>query len=266
MGDFGGVRPTVEFMEKAKGTLAKALALNDQDVDTHVAMALLAARFDFDWETGERHVRRALELDPNSARAHHQLAQNILVPQSRLEEAIAEQDRAAKLDPSNTGIAAGGPWMLYLKRDFEGARKGFSANSDTMSIGGLGMVLQAMGRHQEALTISYQLQNIFPQPYTLGFIGANRAKMGDVAGARKTLDELTALSKSHYVSPGAFAAIHIALKEHDNAFADLERGRLEHDSPLIFLRVDVIFDPLRKDPRFEKLLEEVGLSDKQIQE
>ena len=63
-----------------------------------------------------------------------------------------------------------------------------------------------------------------------------------------------------------FAPVYIALNENDTAFELMEKGRLQHESPLIFLRVDPTFDSLRPDPRFEKLLREVGLSDEQVRE
>jgi TolB-like protein len=268
-GDFGGVRPTVESIAKAKAALDRAVALDDQDAETHVVMGQLAARFEFDWEAGERHLRRALELDPNLATAHYQLAQNILVPQSRLEEATVEQDRTVKLDPFDSVIAAGGPWIRYLQGDYEGALKSFSTASDSrnwLSLMGKGWVLTQMGRLDEALAVFEESKKGFQAPYNLGLTGYALARKGDVAGAHKMLDELNALSKTHYASPAAFAWIHIALNEPDKAFADLERGRIEHDSPLIHLRVDPIYAPIRNDARFEKLLEEIGLSDKQIQE
>jgi hypothetical protein len=57
-----------------------------------------------------------------------------------------------------------------------------------------------------------------------------------------------------------------ALNENDKAFEAIEQARTQHESPLISLRVDAMFDSLRKDARFEKVLVEIGLSDKQIQE
>jgi serine/threonine-protein kinase len=267
MGEAAGVRPTMESIAKAKAVLGTALTLNDQDAETHVAMSVLAARHEFDWTAAEQHLKRALEIDPNFAEAHHQLAQNVLAPQSRFEEAMVENKRALKLDPHNQAILVSEPWLLYLQRDYEGARRGFSQDSQTPDwLGGLSFVLRAMNRHDEALAVLDRLQQIFPQPDLLGFIGATRAKKGDLAGARQTLAQLTELSKTHYVSPMSFAPISIALNETDKAFELIEQARTQHESPLIFLKVDATFDSLRKDARFEKVLTEVGLSDKQIRE
>ena len=86
------------------------------------------------------------------------------------------------------------------------------------------------------------------------------AKAGERAKARTILKRLEA-SKA-YVSPGVLAALYVALGEHEQAFAALERAYAAHDTQLQFLRVDSNLDPLRDDPRFQDLLRRIGLPQK----
>ncbi|MGI9182027.1 MAG: TPR end-of-group domain-containing protein, partial [Longimicrobiaceae bacterium] len=62
----------------------------------------------------------------------------------------------------------------------------------------------------------------------------------------------------HYISPVYVAGIYAALAEHDSAFEWLGRGFEARDDWMIYLRADPIFDRLRSDPRFPRLLAQVG--------
>jgi hypothetical protein len=79
------------------------------------------------------------------------------------------------------------------------------------------------------------------------------------AEARKILDELKEQSKRRYVAPTVLAAIYGALGEKDQAFILLDKAYDEHDSILVQLKVEPIFDELRSDPRFAVLLKRLGL-------
>ena len=72
--------------------------------------------------------------------------------------------------------------------------------------------------------------------------------------------DLTATSQVGNLQPNFIALIYDALGEKDRALDWLERGYSERDEDLALLKVDSRLDSLRGDPRFENLLEEVGLS------
>ena len=62
-----------EAAPKARSAAQRALAIDDLLAEGHVALAAAYwARLDFD--AAEREFRRALELNPNYANAHHVLA------------------------------------------------------------------------------------------------------------------------------------------------------------------------------------------------
>jgi eukaryotic-like serine/threonine-protein kinase len=72
------VRPTRELIAKAREAAGKALALDDKSAEAHALLGSLTARHEYNWAAAERHFRDALELDPNSAFTHNELAQNVL--------------------------------------------------------------------------------------------------------------------------------------------------------------------------------------------
>ena len=61
-----------------------------------------------------------------------------------------------------------------------------------------------------------------------------------------------------YVSPLSFAIIYIGLGQFDDAFHWLELAREAADPWLTENNFDLIFDPVRGDPRWRKLRREMG--------
>jgi hypothetical protein len=69
------------------------------------------------------------------------------------------------------------------------------------------------------------------------------------------------ISKKQYVSALWIAIIYSGLNEKDRAFEWLDKAYEEHYEVLSFINIIPLFDPLRDDPRFQELLEKVGLSE-----
>jgi tetratricopeptide (TPR) repeat protein len=93
----------------------------------------------------------------------------------------------------------------------------------------------------------------------LGYLGHARGRLGDRSQALWVLEELRALSKQRFVSAYYFALVYAGMGEKDQAFAWLEKACEERAGQVVFLKVDVEWDPLRSDPRFAGLVRRVGL-------
>jgi Tfp pilus assembly protein PilF len=59
-------------MPKAKDQATKALQLDDSLAEAHTSLAVIKVNFEFDWAGAENEFKRAIELNPNYAEAHHQ--------------------------------------------------------------------------------------------------------------------------------------------------------------------------------------------------
>ena len=68
-----------------------------------------------------------------------------------------------------------------------------------------------------------------------------------------------------FVSPALIGGLYRGLGNADEGFRYAELAREQQDSSLIYIRVASAWDGFRKDPRYFKLLTEIGLSDEQIQ-
>jgi hypothetical protein len=96
-------------------------------------------------------------------------------------------------------------------------------------------------------------------PRVTGMLGYADAAAGKSAEARKVLEDLKTLSPGRYAFALPIARIHAALGEKDQAFEWLRKACDERDSGVIWLKVDPTLDNLRSDPRFTRLLNEMGL-------
>ena len=77
--------------------------------------------------------------------------------------------------------------------------------------------------------------------------------------ANKILDELNELSTQQYVSPYEVAAIYVALGNNEKALQMLEKAYTEHSFHLVNLNVSPQFTSVRSDPRFQDLVQRIGL-------
>ena len=67
------------------------------------------------------------------------------------------------------------------------------------------------------------------------------------------------MQKSRAVSPLAFAVVYSGLGDKDEAFAWLNRAADVRDALLCYIQVVPTYNPLRSDPRYDALLQRMGL-------
>lgn len=114
------------------------------------------------------------------------------------------------------------------------------------------------GRFREALAEverGRQLARGHPLPVMLrGYVLARSGRRDE---ARAVLRELAGTESRRYQSPAYAAAVHAALGQPDSAIARLERALAAHDDVVIYLPVEHVFDPLRGDSAFARVLARV---------
>jgi TolB-like protein/DNA-binding winged helix-turn-helix (wHTH) protein len=110
-----GSVPPLEFSQKSKVALAKALELDPDLGEAHYSLARNSEYVDFNWATAEREFTRALQLNPNYAHGRQMRALYLIVI-GHPQQGIEEQKIALTLDPLNPAISA------HLARDYIFAR------------------------------------------------------------------------------------------------------------------------------------------------
>ena len=258
-------RPSEAF-PKAKEAAARALQLEPTVAEAHASMAYILNYYDWDRSGAEQEFKRALELDPNDAAAHHAYGR-FLASIGRVGEARAELSHAQELDPLSLGIQSNVGMVSYFARQYGDAldqlQKVLRLDPKfPVPYWGIGMCYEQLKKYPEALAQ-------FQKGIELSGRGANEIASlahafglaGQRAEAQKILAELTARSKTEYVSSYQFAVIYLGLGQNERAFAALERAYNERSTLLGYLKMDPRFDPLRPDPRFQKLLSRIHLTE-----
>jgi tetratricopeptide (TPR) repeat protein len=122
----------------------------------------------------------------------------------------------------------------------------------------LGETLQLKGQLPKAMAEYQKAAEITDDPMVLALLAQGYAKTDQRDKARELLSQLEQLTMHRYVGPFIFALVHMALDENEKAIDDLERAYRERADPgIVGVKVEPLLDPLRGDPRFERLLANV---------
>ncbi|HAF15835.1 MAG TPA: hypothetical protein DCK99_19505 [Blastocatellia bacterium] len=251
-----GYVPPLEGAQKMKEAVTKALEMDDNLAEAHTAMGTYKIT-EFDWPGAEREFKRAIELDPNYPTAHLWYG-FFLEGMGRQDENIAERKRALELDPLNFEINAslGSAYFHAGQYDkaIEQESKALELNPNFQAAHQyVGQIYLTKGMYVEAISE-------FQKAWNKGSLGHAYGVSGRRAEAQKTLAELIETSKHRYISPLDIARIYAGLDEKDQAFQWLEKAYQERVTYLMLLKVDEDFSSLHSDPRFQNLLQRVGLA------
>src|SRR5947199_1387877 len=254
------VRPLKAY-PKVKEAASRALALDERDADAHCYLGETKRVLDRNFSGEEAELKRALEIDPNSATAH--LLMSLLKSsQGELEEAVKEIQEAERLDPLAPGI-----WSFavgtYLAVDrIEDA---INAGKRTVQLdpnyvyfdSALADAYREKGDFREAVALYEKAQAATHFP-SAG-LAITYARMGRQPEAQRILNELVEKTRTHYVAAERIASVYVALGQKDEAFRWLERAFNEHSANLYTFAFHPEFRALRSDSRFPGLLRRIGI-------
>jgi TolB-like protein/DNA-binding winged helix-turn-helix (wHTH) protein/Flp pilus assembly protein TadD len=262
MGSYGYAPPD-EAAPKARAAALRALEIDPQLAAAHTALAFINEFYDWDWATAEERFRRAIELNPNDVTAHHWYAE-YLAFQGRFDEALVESDYARQLDPLSRIIAADRGAILYFARRYDEANETFrsvlAAEPNFRRAHLIVYSYSQQGRFDAALDHLQAWERAEPSPWSHAVTAYVYGKLGRAAEARQAAEEIESANpewEGDRILPHVVAAIGMGLE--GEAFAGLQHECENRASQLVDLKVDPIYDPLRRDPRFEELLRCVHL-------
>src|SRR5437868_2800470 len=239
-----------EVFPKAKVAATRAIELDDNSPEGHAALAMLLC-YDFKFQESEAEFRRAIELDPNYATAHHWYGNTLLTTVGRFDEAIKEERRAIDLDRFSLITNADLGTTLMLARRYDDAIAQLRA---TLTFDGnfayahsmLGCALFLKGDVNAAIAEYEKVRTLIDDCDVLALLGLAYAKIGRTAEVMQLLQELNECGHKHYIRNHVYALMYIALGQKQTAMDYLEKSS---DN---WLRVDPLLDPLRNERSEER--------------
>jgi TolB-like protein/Tfp pilus assembly protein PilF len=253
--------PPKEDIQRAIAAARRALQLDDNLAEAHTSLGN-ALNTDSKFAGAEVEFRRAIALNPNYATLHQWFAE-CLQAQGRFEEALVEAQRAYDLDPLSLIINAILASVLDCAGRYDEALQQIHRTIDMDPNFGvaywvLGQILENKGDLKGAADAYEKAEQAVPSPLRLAVLASVYARINRSAEARKILNELTAKSQRRFVPSYPIALIHVALGDNEQALQLLEKAYDERSIQIGgntgSLKIDKRLDPLRSEPRFQKLL------------
>jgi len=252
-----------EALPKAKAAAVKALELDGTLGEAHNSLAFCLDAFDWDFDSAGKEFRRAIELNPSYATAHHWYAWHLSVL-GRYEEAIAEMRSAKNLDPLSLIINADLAELLLIAHSYDESirqsRKTIEMDPNfALAHNQLGQAYLQKNMHDEAIAeLQKAVQLSGGSPTCIANLALAYAASGKKSEAINLLSELKNRSNPNYSDASEIAVVYGALGESDQAMNWLQKGYEERFNPSVLLRPG--FDALRSDPRFQELGRRIGLT------
>ncbi len=257
-----GVLPPLEAFSQAKAAATQALALDDNLSEAHTSLAFALDLYGWDWNAAEKEYKRALELNPSYATAHHWYAWHLLVL-GRNDEGIFELRRAENLDPLSLIISADIAEALCVAHLYDESVKQSEKTLEmdpnfAVAHYELGQAYEQQRRHDKAIV---EFQKAIELSGHSAAFDSNLAYVYAVSGRKQAAIEIIKdLEARHDQNPSAdanIALVYVGLGDHDEAMIRLNKAYEERFNPSILLRPT--FDSLRSDDRFKDLRKRIGL-------
>ena len=255
-----------ETTPKARAAAEKALAIDDTLPEAH---ATLGSSYEdsWNWANAEQEYKRALELNPNYAKAHKMYSLYLSTKLARNQEALAEMKRAVELDPLNLNYNGNLAEQYFEGRQYDLAVEQFKKviemdPSFPSAHYGLAFTYLQMARYDQWLDEwkkAAALNSDKEDAAVADEVAKVYAQSGFHAALVKRVDLYTQLAKRRYVDPADIGYQYARLGDKDQAFAWLEKAYAEKSGSIQALKIVPEMDSLRTDPRYIDLLKRMGL-------
>jgi TolB-like protein/Tfp pilus assembly protein PilF len=258
-----GLLNAKDALGEAQWAAKRAVEIDDSLAEAHMALAHTYA-VQWKWEAAAREFRQALRLDPDMRTGNPCHYVEFLLAAGEPNESVREiaRIRAAQPLANFLGVILG--WAYYGTRNYDQAIRQHQEvlkedPTFAMSHVLLGLDYSQKKRYRAAIEHCGKVTTKPGVRLALSALGYIYATAGDKHGAQEILNEHKRLLRTGYASSYASAAIYAAMGEPDAAFEFIDRACDVHDPELLWLKWDPQLDNLRSDPRFQGVLQRIGL-------
>jgi DNA-binding winged helix-turn-helix (wHTH) protein/TolB-like protein/predicted negative regulator of RcsB-dependent stress response len=266
-----GNTPSSEANIKAREAALQSLAIDDTIAEAHTALATIKELYEWDFVGAEREFKRAIEFNPNYTTSHSWYSQ-FLSSVGRYAEAIAEAKRALEVDPTSlyANVALGNTYLdarqpdeaiVQLQRTID-MDKNFALAHLTLA-----EAYRAKERYEDAIAEVTKSMVLSGRNSTeqaarkANMLRDGYHKSGAKGYWEKNLElRIENMKRGYTISPTVMAEAYARTGDKDRAFEWLEKAYTDRDQYLFYnLKPADHFDGIRSDPRYQKLLQRIGL-------
>ncbi len=259
-----GVQPPNQIFPKMEEAALKAVEKDPNLAEGHGALALVKMQYDWDFPAAGAEFRRALQLNPSNADIRHMYAHYLMIV-GKIKESAEESRLATQLDPAGEDLAACLSWHVFAAREYgEAAAQSrkmlLTAPNDFWVHTVLGWTYEQQKMFPEATGELQKASHLFgPGSLTEASLAHVLAVSGKRQQAEVVLAEMERQARQGYVPAYDLAVLHLGLGDRNGALELLQKAAAERSGFLVYINWDPRFDIVRSDPRFTKILQEVGL-------
>ncbi len=254
-----------EVLPKAKAAVFQAIKIDDDLAEAHTALGNIH-QMEWQWAEAGKEFERAIELNSGLARAYHVQAFHLDI-MGQPDEAVRAIKQAQAIDPLNMVINADMSMLLWHAGQHDEAitqglkviemEPNFAPGYWTLSL-----LYQYQGSEKETAEIYFKAL-ILSGRSTASVATFRRAyeKKGIRGIYQKELaEQLSNRANGGYSSPIRIAQLYTLLDQPEAAFKWLAFAIADHNAESAVIRQSPFFNPLQSDPRFQNLLQRMGLS------
>ena len=254
----------------ALAAASRALQLDPDSPEAHLAMAYIHEHYEWNWQARDRELAAAIQLDPNYELARQWLSFG-LSRQGDANGALIEMRRAFALDPLSLRVNltladrlqdAGRPQeAIQLLEEGVDLEPG---NPEPHAV--LARLYRSQGNFEKMADEELRAVQLENNLDVANQFKALWQKKGAQAAVDQTerqqlyagLHDLDARSRNEYVSPATYAVIYARLQDRENTLRWMQRAYDEHSSILLELR-NHMFDFVRDTPQFQNWVRQVAM-------
>ncbi|MBY0506699.1 MAG: winged helix-turn-helix domain-containing protein [Bryobacteraceae bacterium] len=245
-----------DYFPRARAAALRAIELDETLAEAHTSLAMVRALYEWDFPGAEAEFGRAIQLNDGYATAHHWFGVH-LGAMGRFGEADRQLARARELDPLSPIILLNSGYPAYYQRQFPAALawadRALELKPDfTVALEDRVEILDQMGKTAEAAKAAEAyLRAIGEAKQAQGFQKdyhvARRAWFAALRNKGTAMELASMAARSGDVEAG----LHW-----------LEEACERREGMIVYIGVDPVYEPLRSQPRFQKVLARVGLAKK----
>jgi len=257
-----GFAPARPNFKKAKEMATKALEIDDMIAEAHASLGWVTLLADWAWKNAEQEFIRAIELNPGYATAYHWYTYIFLFT-ARFDEALIRIYHAQELDPLSPVINRVVSEVLFYNQDYDKSIQAAQTSLEMVTDMpyahlNIGANYLQKGLYQKALIEFEKEKILWPNSDRIdAFIGIAYAKMGK----RKDAEQIKERLKSDDENCYRIAQLCFSLGDNKEGFEWLEKSYEKRVWWLAYAKINVHFESIQSDPRYQDFLKKMGLEE-----